>query len=190
MRSPLPLDHQAGRDRLDAAGGQALGDLAPQHRRDLVAVDAVQDAAGLLGVDQVVVDLSEVLEAALDGLAGDLGKGDAVDGDGGLEDLEQVPGDGLALAIAIRGEVQGVGLLEQPLELRDLLLLVRVHHVVRLEVVLDVHRELAHRGLLELGRQLLGLGQVPDVAHRGLDDVGVAEVAADGLDLRRRLHDQ
>ena len=43
----------------------------------------------------------------------------------GLERLDQVPGDGLALAVLIRGEVELVGVLDQRLELADLLLAVR-----------------------------------------------------------------
>ena len=47
----------------------------------------------------------------------------------GLELLEQVPGDGLALAVLISGQQELVGVLEQALELGDLLLLVAVHDV-------------------------------------------------------------
>ena len=54
----LPLDDQPGGDRLDAAGGQALADLAPQDRRHLVAVEPVEDAAGLLGVDEALVEVA------------------------------------------------------------------------------------------------------------------------------------
>ena len=186
----LPLHDQAGGHGLHAPGGQARGDLAPQHRGDLVAVEPVQDAPGLLRVDQVLVELAQLPEGPLDGLAGDLGEGQPVDGDLGLEHLQEVPRDGLPLAVAVGGEVEGVRVLELAPELGDLLLLVRVHHVVRLEAVLHVHRELAVGTLLELRRQLRGLREVADVPHRGLDLVGVAEVPGDGLDLGGGLHDE
>ena len=185
----LALDDEAGGDGLHPPGGQAGLDLAPQHRADLVAVEAVEDAAGLLGVDEVGVDVAGVVGRALDGLLGDLVEHHPLDRHLGLERLEQVPGDGLALAVLIRGEVELVGVLEQRLELADLLLLVRVDDVVGVEVVLDVDPELAERALLHLGRHLAGRRDVADVADRGLDVPVLAEVAGDRPCLRGRLDD-
>ena len=62
----LALDDEARGDRLNAPGGEALHDLAPQHRRDLVAVEAIEDAPRLLRVDQALVDLARLGERALD----------------------------------------------------------------------------------------------------------------------------
>jgi hypothetical protein len=107
----------------------------------------------------------------------------------GLQGLEQVPGDGLALAVLVGGEEELVRVLEQPLELGHLLALVDVDHVVRLEAAVDVDGELAERALLHLGGQLAGLGEVADVADAGLDVVAGTQVAGDGLRLRRRLDD-
>jgi hypothetical protein len=56
-----------------------------------------------------------------------------LDRDLGLQLLQQVPRDGLALAVLVRGEDQLVHALEGTLELGDLLLLVRVDDVVGLE---------------------------------------------------------
>ena len=130
-----------------------------------------------------------VVRRALDGLLGDLVEHHPLDRDRRLERLEQVPGDGLALAVLIRGEVELVGVLEQGLQLADLLLLVRVDDVVRVEVVLDVDPELAEGALLDLGRHLARRRDVADVAHRGLDVPVAAEVAGDGPRLRGRLDD-
>jgi hypothetical protein len=68
----------------------------------------------------------------------------------GLELLQQVPGDGLALAVFIGGEQEFVGVLEQALELGDLLPLVAVHDVQGLEVVVHVDAERAHGSPLYL----------------------------------------
>ena len=46
----LALDDEPRRDRLHAAGGEAARDLLPEDGRDLVAVEAVEDAARLLRV--------------------------------------------------------------------------------------------------------------------------------------------
>ena len=56
----LALDHEARRDRLDAACGEALHHLPPEHGGDLVAVEAVEDAARLLRVDEALVDVARL----------------------------------------------------------------------------------------------------------------------------------
>ena len=52
----LALDDEADGDRLHAAGGEALHHLLPEHGRDLVAVEAVEDPPRLLRVDEALVD--------------------------------------------------------------------------------------------------------------------------------------
>ena len=185
----LALDDEAGGHRLHAPGGQAGTDLAPQDRADLIAHEAIQDAAGLLGVDEVDVQLAGVVQGPGDGLAGDLGEDHATHRHLGLEDLLEVPGDGLALTVVVGGQVELVGLLEGLLELGDRLLLVGVDDVVGGEVVLDVDRELPVGALLHGGGQLGGLRQVADVPHGGLDVELRTQVAGDGAHLVGGLHD-
>ena len=55
--------------------------------------------------------------ASLDRVLGDLVEHHPLDRDLGLEHLEQVPGDRLALAVLVGREVELVGVLEQLLEL-------------------------------------------------------------------------
>ena len=57
---PLALAlHDEARGRaLHPAGSQAAVDLAPEDRRDLPAHEAIEDAAGLGGVDQAFVDVA------------------------------------------------------------------------------------------------------------------------------------
>ena len=110
---PLPLHHDTGGHRLHATGREPGHDLLPQHRRDLVAVEAVEDAAGLLGVDQAAVELAGIVDGVLDRLGGDLVEHHPPDRDLGVEHLEQVPGDGLPLAVLIRRQVELVGVLQQ-----------------------------------------------------------------------------
>ena len=62
---------QTGRDTLHTARGQPALDLAPQKRRQLVAHDAIKDAARLLCVDQIDIDIARVLNAVSDRLLGD-----------------------------------------------------------------------------------------------------------------------
>jgi acetylornithine/succinyldiaminopimelate/putrescine aminotransferase len=58
-----------------------------------------------------------------------------------LKGLQQVPGDGLSLAVLIRSQVELGGVFQECLELGDLLLLVGRDDVERLEPVVDVHAE-------------------------------------------------
>jgi len=107
-----------------------------------------------------------------------------------LEGTLGLPRDGLALAVLVGGEQEFVGFLQEVLELGDLLALVGVDQVQRLEVAVHVHAEPAHRGALVLLRHLVRAGrQVTDVADRGLDGVTRSEVALDRLRLGRRLDD-
>src|SRR3989442_617281 len=79
--------------------------LPPQQGRDLVAVEAVEDAPGLLGVDEALVELARIGDGLADRVPGDLVEDHAAARDLGLEHLLQVPGDGLALAVLVRGQV-------------------------------------------------------------------------------------
>ena len=64
---PLALDHHPGGHALHPPGRQPRHDLAPQHRGHLVAVEAVEDAARLLGVDQAAVEVAPLVDGAGDG---------------------------------------------------------------------------------------------------------------------------
>jgi hypothetical protein len=187
---PFPLDEQAGGHRLHPAGRQGRHHLLPQHRADLVAVEAVEDATGLLGVDQAAVEVTRLPHGPLDGRTGDLVEDHPLDRDLGGQHLEQVPGDGLPLAVLIGGQIELAGVLEEGLELTDLVLLLPGHHVEGLEVVVHVDAETGP------GLALVGRGdvrcvarQVADVADGGLHGELTAEETGDGLRLGGRLDD-
>ena len=57
------LDDQAESNGLDAPGGKAAADFIPEQGRDFVADDAVEDAASLLRVHEVGVDLARMLKS-------------------------------------------------------------------------------------------------------------------------------
>ena len=88
----------------------------------------------------------------------------------------QVEADGFAFAVRVSRQVDGVGALGGRLQLRDQLLLAFDDFVDRLEVVVDVHRQIL-------------LGQILHVAQRGLDREVLAQILADGFRLRRRFDD-
>ncbi len=183
--------HQdAGCHALNPARRQPRHHLLPQHRADLIAVEPVEDPPRLLGVDEVLVDLARVVHRSLDGLRRDLVEDHSLHRHGRLQRLQQVPGDRLALAVLICGEVELAGVLDQGFELADLGFLVGGNDVERLEAVVDVHPEPRPRFALVRDRHLLGVTrQVPDVPDTGLDLPAGAEVSGDGLRLRGRLDD-
>ena len=186
----FPGDDEPGGHGLDPSRRQPGHDLLPQHRRDLIAVQPVQHPPGLVGVDKPGVQLAGVVHRVRDGLRRDLVEDHSPGRHLGLEFLEEVPGDGLALAVLISGEVELVGVLEQGLELRDLGPLVGVHHVQRAEVIVDVDPEPRPRLLAVLLGDLGSLVRhVADVPDAGLHHVPLAEVARNGPRLGRRFDD-
>ena len=68
----LALDDDPRGHRLHAPGRKARHDLLPQHGRDFVAVEAVEDAAGFLGINKVIVQIAGVFRRLQDGGLGDL----------------------------------------------------------------------------------------------------------------------
>ena len=173
----LTLGHQPDRHRLHTAGGQAAADLLPQQGGELIAHDAVQHTAGLLGVHQILVDGAGVLDGLLHHLLGDLVERHAP----GLvirqvQQVLQMPADGLALAVRVGGQIHGLALVRRGLQVLDDILFALDGPVVGGKVTLHVHAQGA-------------LGQVTQVTHAGLDHIVRPQIFANGLGLGRGLHD-
>src|SRR5439155_26632607 len=66
------LDDEAHGDRLDPSRGKAGAHLAPEERAERVPHEPVDDAAGLLRVDESAVDVARVREGVADRAGGDL----------------------------------------------------------------------------------------------------------------------
>ena len=176
----LAVDDQPQRDRLDATGGDARRDRAPQHRRESVPDDAVDGAAGLLRLHECHVEMARVGERSTDRRLGDLVERDAVGGrDVQAEDLSQMPGDRLTLTVEVGGEPDGV---------RRLRRLAQRGHVLRGPLGDLVGEAAAAAGAIDLDGEV-GARQITDVPVRGQHGVARAEVALDRLGLRRRLDD-
>ena len=95
---------------------------------------------------------------------------------GQSQKLLQVPGNGLALPIRVGCEIDGVRLGGFRLQLLDEGFLAPHRNILGGKIMLDIHAHFA-------------LGQVPQVAHAGLDGVAGAEVLSDGLCFGGGLHD-
>ena len=176
----LALDDQPHGDRLHPAGRQSGTDLLPQQRRDAVAHQPVEDAAGLLGVVELQVDRARLPERIEDRVARDLGERDSLGGGGvNTQQHGHVIGDRLAFAVVVRREDQVARAALQRLpQLAHMTLGVLGHHVVGRERMLHVDAEAA-----------VSLAEVPDVAIGSTNGVLAAQVLLDRLRLRGRFDD-
>ena len=119
------IHHHAHGNRLHPAGRQTVFHGMPKHGRELVAHNAVQHTPCLLGVDQILIDLSWILDAFCHHIFGDLVEGYPLC----LlirksQQLLEMPGDGLSLAVRVRREENGVGLFSLRFQLFDYLCLI------------------------------------------------------------------
>ena len=173
----LAVHDEAQRDGLYASGGELRLDLAPEHRRELEAYEAVEHAARLLRVHEVHVYGPGILDGVLDGVLGDLVEDDAL-GTGGIEaeGLAEMPGDGLSLTVLIGSKPDGARFGSGLLQLGHHPALVGGDHVFGLEALVHVDAE-----LLVL--------QVANVAETCLYSEILPQILLECLRFRRRLHD-
>ena len=186
----LALDDQPGRDRLHAPRREPLRDLLPEHRRDLVAVEAVEDPPGLLRVDQPVVDLaasrpsersiaSRVISWKTIRRTGTLGFST-------WSRCQAIASPSRSSSVASSSSSAPFSSF---LSSCDRLLLVVVDEVERLEVLVDRHPHRPVLGPLLLGDVAGPIRQIADVADARGDLVALAEVALDRPRFGGRLDD-
>ena len=177
----LAVADEPERHGLDAAGRSGARKLAPQDRRQREADEIVERAAGEIGVDQRPVDRARVAHGVEHRLLGHGVEHDALDGDAGerflaVEDLQHVPGDGLALTVGVGGEDQLIRALDGACDL--------VEPLRRLGIDVPMHGEV----LLGLDRAILGR-QVAHMAVGGDHVIIRPEILVDGLCLGWRFDD-
>ena len=111
----------------------------------------------------------------------------AFHGDFRFQHLQQVPGNSLPLAVLISGQQEFVSIFQPGFQLADFLFLIPVNHVIRLEVVIQVNRELRVAGLFQRGGKVRRLREVTNVTHRCLHVEVVAKKPPNGSGFRRGL---
>ena len=108
----LPLDDEAERNGLDAAGAQTERKLVPDEGRHVVTDDAIEHPAGALGIVKVLVELARLLDAVLDALLRDLVELDAMHLElFSPELLGEVPRNRLTFAVGVGREQEDVAFL-------------------------------------------------------------------------------
>src|SRR5580704_17820874 len=171
------VDDYPERNRLNPAGADAALDLVPQQRAQLVADQAVEDAARLVRVEQVVIELRRISDRLFYSRRRDFMQQNAADlGLGLAEMIGDMPCDRLAFAIRVAGEVDVILALGGGLDLAEDLLFALDYYEIGREIMLDIDPELA-------------LGQIHDMADRGHDLVVATEVTLDGFRLCGRFND-
>ena len=162
---PLDLDlavaDDAQRDRLDTPRRARARELSPQHRREGEADEIVERAARPIGVDQRLVDLARMAHGFLDRVLGDGVEHHAVDALVlqeflAREDLVDVPGDRLALAIRVGRQDDPLGALDRDADVAEAF--------GRLGVDLPAHGEVVVR----IDRAVLGR-EVAHMAEGGVE---------------------
>ena len=177
----LALADHAQRGALHAAGGEAAAHFLPQQRREIEADEVVERAARLLRVHQIERKLARLRHGIADRVARDLVEHHAVhflavELAALLEDLVQVPGDRLALAVRVGRQVERLGFLQRARDGVDVALVLLEHLVLHGEAVVGVDRAFLRH-------------QVAHVAIGGEHLEVLAEVLLDGLRLGRRFDD-
>ena len=161
---------------LHPSGRQGRLDFAPQHRRQLEAHDAVEHAAGLLGVDQIAVDGARMLNGFQDGGLGDFVEHDAACVLGlEVQHFGQMPSDGFPLAVLITCQPHGLSLGGLGFQLLDQFLFVGRDFVDGFEAMLHIHTEIF-------------LVKVADVSVTRHHFIILPQKSLNSLGLGRRLH--
>ena len=114
----LALNDESYSHALHASGRQCGLHLAPQYGRKLESHESVEHSSCLLGIDEVHVEMTGMLDGIKDGGGGNLVEYDAV----GIvlvqaQHLTQMPTDGLSLAVFIGCQPHALCLLDLLLEL-------------------------------------------------------------------------
>ena len=139
MYLTFALHDEAHGYRLHAPGGECGLYFLPEHGRQFETHDAVEDAACLLRIDQVEVDVARLLDGFQNG-----GFGDFVEYDTfgvfrfQLQDFVQVPCDGFSFAVLIGSQPDGVGLFGFGFQCLYQCFLIFRDLIVRFEVFFDV----------------------------------------------------
>ena len=169
------LDDEPHGDALHAACGERRTHLLPEDGRELEADQTVEDAARLLGVDQIHVDRAGLLDGFEDGPLGDFVEDDTLGlVNGETQHFGQVPCDGFSFAVFIGREPDGLGLLGQRRKFLDNLAFVARNFIDRFVVLVQIDAEIFFR-------------EVPDMPEARLDDEILAQEFFDGLGFGRGL---
>ena len=169
----LAFHDKAQGHRLYPPGRNAAFDGFPQQGGNFIAHQTIQHAAGLLSLEQARIDGAGMFQSFFHRAGSDFVELDAFDIFGLVADnLGDVPGDGLALAVGVGRQIDGVGFGGGFTQGADDFFFTHDGFVTGREVAAFVHA------------YFFG-GQIADMPHAGLHRVFVAQKFFYGLHLGR-----
>jgi len=172
----LPITDQAHRHRLHPSRAEAPFDLVPEKRADLVAHEAIEDPAGLLGLEFRAVEGEGVGDGVQNSLLGQIVKEGAVKLPFFTTDFfGYMPGDRLSFPIRVGGEKDSLCFLRSLFDLGNDLFLAFYYTVAWGKVAFQIYPQGT-------------LGQIFDVSQRCPHIKIRAKKFLDGLHLGWRFH--
>ena len=149
--SVLALYDEAQGHGLHTPGGDAALHSLPQQGRDLVAHEAVEHAARLLGIEKMGIDIVRVFQSGLDRTSGNFVELDTLDIISFLlDDFGDVPGDGFTFAVRVGREEDGLGFGRRFLQILHDFFFALDDLIARGEVVFFVHGDLTGRQVTDV----------------------------------------
>ncbi len=176
LRLPVADDLQ-GR-RLHSAGGKSPAHLFPEQRADLISHQTIQHSPGLLGIHQAHVDGSRMFQGFFYRLLVDFIKfNSAFRGWIDTEKMGDMPGYCLPFPVRVRCQKDALRTCGFLLQLPNGRALAPDVDVLRLEMVVHIHRQPALR-------------KIPNMTHGRDDFITGSQIFSDNLRLGWRLHHQ
>ena len=147
----LAVANEPQSNRLDAARRAGPRQLAPEHGREGEADEIVERPASQIGRHKRLIDLARLFHCRKDRLLGDGVEGDALDL--GIfpqrlfvaQNLQNVPGNGFALAIGVGRQDQFVGLFDRFSDFPHDFLRLAIDVPVHGKIVVGLHRAVLRR---------------------------------------------
>ena len=131
----------------------------------------------MLSIHQVIIDIPGGLNGGTDHFLGDLVEGNTLGLlIGQLQQLLQVPGNGLTLTVRVSCQIHGAHRSSILLQLLYKFLLATDRDILRFEILLQVYTHFA-------------FGQIPEMAHAGFYNIIRPQILANGLGFGGGLHD-
>src|SRR5579862_1083639 len=186
------FDDQAKSKGLHPSGGKTSADLVPKQRGDLISHEAIENAAGLLRINEVLIDRARMFECCLYRAFGNFVEGHTLYAWRSLglslfrffrfllfravfsEFIRQVRRDGFAFTVRVRREIDGIGGGSKLFQLGDNFFFAGNDNVVGRKIVVDIHTQSA-------------LGQILDMPERSFHREALTQIFLDGLRLGRRF---
>ncbi len=178
LNRPLALAHQPQRHRLHTPRAGCPRNPPPQHRADLIAHHAVENAPRLLAVHALLVNFARLAERLANGRRRNFVVGhpaELLNGHLVFQRLAQMPGNRLAFAVGVGREIHGIHTSRRRLQLTQHFRAALNRDILRRKSLINVHTQRP-------------LGQIAHVAQRSLDHILRSQQPLNGFGFGGRFY--